>query len=272
VTRRDVLAAIPAAAVCLYYFVYFLLCLIGLDSRLMCLFALFVMACAALPYLLAGRIRARFPRAGKWLLGIYSILLTLYFFSVIVFWCAIGLGAAPQPADIAAEYGTGSDTVVLLFGCRAYGWEPSLTLALRLEAAYALLEAMPEALCLVSGGQGTNETVPEAEVMRAWLISHGIDEARILMEGDSHSTSENVRFSKDVLAENGLADHRIVGVSTAFHLPRIGMLSERYGLPMALCGAPSPSIGHHYVSMVREYLSYIKMALFDQAVLITKVV
>ena len=40
---------------------------------------------------------------------------------------------------------------------------------------------------------------------------------------------------------------------------------------MELCAAPSPSFPHHYVSMVREYLSYIKMALFDQAVLITKV-
>ena len=270
-TRRDALLALPAAAVCLYYFVYFLLCLFGLDSRLMCLFALFVMALAALPYLLAGRIREKFPRAGKWLLGIYSVLLTLYLVSVIVFWCAIGLGASPQPADIAASYGTGGDTVVLLFGCRAYGWEPSLTLALRLEAACALLDAMPEAVCLVSGGKGSNETVAEAEVMRAWLISRGIDGARILMEADSHSTSENVRFSKELLAANGLAECRIIGVSTAFHLPRIRMLSERYGLPMDFCGAPSPSVGHHYVSMVREYLSYIKMALFDQAVLITKV-
>ena len=42
-TRRDALLALPAAAVCLYYFVYYLLCLFGLDSRLMCLFALFVL-------------------------------------------------------------------------------------------------------------------------------------------------------------------------------------------------------------------------------------
>jgi uncharacterized SAM-binding protein YcdF (DUF218 family) len=130
---------------------------------------------------------------------------------------------------------------------------------------------MPDAVCLVSGGQGANETMPEAIVMKNWLTDHGIDESRIYMEENSHSTSENIRFSKEKLESLGLSDKTVVGVSTAFHLPRIQLLAKRYGLPMTLIGAPSPSFANHYVSMVREYLSYIKMALFDQAVLITKI-
>ena len=101
--------------------------------------------------------------------------------------------------------------------------------------AKKLLDAMPDALCVVSGGQGDNETVPEAEAMRAWLEENGISPDRLIVEPDSHTTSENIRNTKELLDKLGLSDARIIGVSTAFHLPRIETLSRLYGLPMELC-------------------------------------
>ena len=272
--KTDLLSVLTAGAsvlVCLYYALYLIFCLGGFDSRLMSFFALFVMACAGLPVLFRDKLKAKLGRAFRPLQWIFTVLLIVYLISVAVFWCYIGFDAAKTPAGYLAAGDSGEDTLILVFGCRTYGYTPSLTLGLRLDAALELLSGMPDALCLVSGGQGSNETVPEAVAMRQYLIDHGIDESRILVEKESHSTSENVRFCKEFIASAGLSDKRIIGVSTSFHLPRIEMLSARYGLPMQLCSAPSPSFPHHYVSMVREYLSYIKMALFDKAVIITKV-
>ena len=122
---------------------------------------------------------------------------------------------------------------------------------------------MPDALCVVSGGQGDNETVPEAEAMRAWLEENGISPDRLIVEPGSHTTSENIRYTKELLDKLGLSDARIIGVSTAFHLPRIETLSRLYGLPMELCAAPSANFAQHYSSMVREYFSYVKMLFAD---------
>lgn len=268
-------ALTASALVCLYYFFYLVLCILGFDSRLMPFFALFAMACASLPILLHERLKKLLKRAYKPLKITYTVLLCLYVVSVAVFWCYIGSGYTNTPetyASAAAQTGdTGDGTAVLVFGCRAYGNRPSLTLRIRLDTAHELLTVLPDAVCIVSGGQGSNETVPEAVVMKSYLVDHGISEDRIIMESSSHSTSENIRLTKKLIEENGLVYNRIIGVSTGFHLPRIKLLSERYELPMVICSSPSPSFGHMYVSMVREYLSYIKMLLFDEAVIITKV-
>ena len=68
----------------------------------------------------------------------------------------------------------------------------------------------------------------------------------MIVEPDSHTTSENIRYTKELLDKLGLSDARIIGVSTAFHLPRIETLSRLYGLPMELCAAPSANFAQHY--------------------------
>ena len=80
------------------------------------------------------------------------------------------------------------------------------------------------------------------------------------------SLPENIRFSKELLEELDMSEKRVIGVSTEFHLPRIMILAERYGLTLDACAAPSPSVFNYYINMMREYLSYIKMSLFDKAV------
>ncbi len=256
-----------AALIFVYWAVYFVLCLTGFDSPLMSILAVFVMAAISLPILFRKRLSRCFGDAMRWLRPLFSALLIFYVITVAVFWCFIGCNAAKTPAHFLD--GNGSDTLVLVFGCRTYGMTPSLTLALRLNAAQELLHGLPEAVCVVSGGQGANETVPEALSMKAYLEANGIDATRIFMEDNSHSTSENVRLSKELIASLALDNKRIIGVSTAFHLPRIQALANRYDLPMELCAAPSPTFGHFYVSMVREYLSYIKMLFFDQVVIVS---
>ncbi len=262
-----------SALIALYYGVYLMFCIFGLDSQGMAVFAVLVIACVTLPVVFYNSLRRLLGRAFYVVNIIFAALMIFYILTVAFFWCYIGFNSAKTPEKLAGVIeGNGENCVVLVFGCRTYGYTPSLTLKNRLESAYELLEALPEAVCVVSGGQGANETIPEALSMKTYLEEKGIASERIFMESESHSTSENVRFSKELIEREGLAGKNVIGISTSFHMPRVGLLSQRYGLPMELCSSPSPSFGHHYVSMIREYLSYIKMMLFDKAVIITRIV
>lgn len=272
---HSVITLVLASVIFVYYFLCLGLCLTGFDSMVMGVFSLFVMAFVSLPILFRNRLRKLLGRAAKPLHILFTVLLGVYIVTAAALWCYILAGSGHTASVICEEYAergdTGEDTAVMVFGCRAHGLSPSLTLRLRLDAAYELLSELPDAVCIVSGGQGANETVPEADAMEAYLVGRGISKDRIIKESDSHSTSENIRLTKALLESTGRSYEKIIGVSTAFHLPRIKTLSERYGLTMELCSSPSPSPAHFYVSMVREYLSYIKMTFFDKAVLITEI-
>jgi len=275
----NVLTLTACMTVAILYFFYMLLCLIGLDARAMAVFALIVMAVVLLPVIFRKPLADKFGKRYRLLQRIFTAVLYLYLASLVIFWCYIGFASAHTVDSYAktAESGdSGENTVVMVFGCHTYGYTPGPSLKLRLDETVRLLEIYPNALCLVSGGQGSNETVTEAESMRAYLVASGISESRILCEDKSHSTSENIRFSKALLKEKNLypvfgtvsaTPTRIIGISTDFHLPRIEALAKRYGLTLEVCSAPSQSFAMYYVSMIREYLSYIKMALFDELVI-----
>ena len=155
-----VITVAASGLICLYYLVYLLLCIFGFDSRLMSFFALFVMACAALPIVFSKQLKKRLKRAFKPLWIIFTTLLCIYIATVIAFWCYIGFDAAKTPASYsesyAAEGNTGEDTVVMVYGCRTYGYTPSLTLRLRLDTAYDLLTLLPDATVIGSGRQLPN--------------------------------------------------------------------------------------------------------------------
>ena len=82
---------------------------------------------------------------------------------------------------------------------------------------------------IASGGQGMDEPVPEAEAIRAYLISQGIPEDRILTETKSVSTYQNMLFSRRLMAEKGLP-LRCVFATTNYHVFRSGMFAVRAGL------------------------------------------
>ena len=121
------------------------------------------------------------------------------------------------------------NATAVVLGCRVYGERPSLSLVERLEAAYAYLEANPEAVCIVSGGQGNGENISEAEAMYRWLVSKGIEKERIYIEDRSTSTEENIAFSKQIIEENGL-NPNIAIVTSEYHTYRAGIIAKQNNL------------------------------------------
>lgn len=156
------------------------------------------------------------------------------------------------------------ETMVIL-GCQVMERGPSELLQDRLDTALDYLETQPDMTVVVSGGQGANEPESEAACMRDYLVEHGVEAGRILMEDQSHSTAENLRFTQQVLEDNGLeADGGLLIVSNGFHLARVRMLAERYyGEEVSTLAAPSSHLPSRVWMYLREPLALLKSFFLD---------
>lgn len=131
------------------------------------------------------------------------------------------ISAANRPPD--------EDTTVIVLGCKVRGEEPSLMLRQRIMAAYRYLDQNPSAMCIVSGGQGADELISEAESMKRVLVEHGISEDRIILEDRSTGTDENIRFSLEKMNEYGISGSVTI-VTNEFHQLRAKLIADKYGL------------------------------------------
>lgn len=142
----------------------------------------------------------------------------------------------------------GADAMIVLGG-GIRGRAPTLTLRNRLVAAGRYAARNPSTLIIVSGGQGPDEIVSEAIVMRDYLVSHGIDPSRILLEDESLSTEDNFRFSKRIIDRELGEDAKIVFATTRFHVFR----AERVAAKQGIKAEGIPSDGVWYITF-NDYL------------------
>lgn len=148
---------------------------------------------------------------------------------------------------------------VMVLGCRVKGGEPSNMLKARLNAGLKVLEENPEAVCIVSGGQGSGEDIPEAEAMRRYLAENGISEERIFTEDKSTSTRENFRFSKKIFEELGISDGIVVATND-FHQYRAELYARQNGLDVGHRSAKTHSASFlNY--WIREWLALLSAIL-----------
>lgn len=125
---------------------------------------------------------------------------------------------------------TGTENVIIVLGAGIKDEQVSDVLRQRLDTAFAEWKKNPEAVVVVSGGQGRGENIPEALAMQRYLAGRGIPESCILIEDKSSSTEENLVFSRSLLAEHGYsADAEIAVVTNAFHCYRAGQYAAKAG-------------------------------------------
>ena len=120
------------------------------------------------------------------------------------------------------------NVTVIVAGCRVNGDRPTLMLSKRIKAAYEYLTENPDAVCIASGGQGSDENISEAVCIKRELCRLGISEERIFCEDRSTSTRENLRYSAELLESMGLP-RRAVIVTSEYHQYRAGMIAEKLG-------------------------------------------
>ena len=162
----------------------------------------------------------------------------------------------------------GDPQAMVVLGCRVMPeGHPSILLQDRLDAALDYWEAHPEVTVVVSGGQGSNEPASEARCMADYLMDGGVPEDQILLEDRSHNTKENLLYSKELLAAEGIqVEHAdVLVVSNGFHLTRTRMLAERFGYgEVSTLAAPTTHIPSRIQMYIREPLALAKSFLLDR--------
>lgn len=122
------------------------------------------------------------------------------------------------------------EKAVIVLGAGLRGTRVSNVLARRLDAAYDYYLENPDAVIVVTGGQGPGEDIPEAQAMKAYLVQKGVPAGQILEENKSTSTEENFRFARAILEANGFdAGAPVAYVSNAFHCYRAGKYAALAG-------------------------------------------
>lgn len=130
-------------------------------------------------------------------------------------------------SDVRGDADAPCDYVIVL-GAGIRGETPSRTLSDRLERTLEYMNKYPDCVAIVSGGQGEDEDITEALAMERYLISHGIEEERIVKEENSRNTHENMVFSREII--EGLGGGRVAVISSDYHIYRARRLAENAGM------------------------------------------
>lgn len=183
----------------------------------------------------------------KWLRVIFIILfvMLLLLFGTVE---AMILGSFGERPAAGADY-------CIILGAQWKSSGPSYVLQKRLDAALGYLRENPETMVIVSGGQGSDEPISEAEGMKTYLMNAGIAEERILMEDTSTNTDTNLANSSALLDKG---NDRVVLVTNDFHVFRACGIARKQGYAHleGLSAGSYPAMLPN--NLLREFLGVIK--------------
>lgn len=168
-------------------------------------------------------LQKKFPKTVKVLRRVFTVCLVMGLLVCAVTECFILEASLGDPEE-SCEY-------IVVLGAKVRHDGPSVSLQNRIDAAFAYLTEHPDVIAVVSGGQGPDEPMSEAQCMRDHLVAMGIDESRIRMEDKATSTWENLNFTLDLIeAETGVRPQKLGILSSEYHLFRASLLADRCGI------------------------------------------
>lgn len=199
----------------------------------------------------------------------------IFCIAICVFWNKIkpwikaivlgGIAAVLCCAFAICLYGTHdtadyNEDVLIVLGAAVHGEMPSYVLVKRLDAAVEYLNENTDAKAVVTGGQGAQEHITEAEAMERYLVEHGIDKERIIKEDRATSTLENYRYSKEII-DDLFPSAKIATVTNDFHIFRAKRLAKAAGVETSTIHAKTPLSGIAAMYL-REMLAIAKLLVF----------
>lgn len=190
----------------------------------------------------------------RWLLvpAVAGLALSAHLGLLLAAFVIYGAGYARQPAV------PGMDAIVVL-GSRVFGDRVPPLLAARIDKGVEVLRSETaqgrSPLLILSGGQGPDETEPEAVVMARYAVSAGADEALVRAEQESRNTEQNLTFSRDLLTEEGRGTSLVV-TTNDFHAFRAAIIARELGLDAQVLGAATAR--YYFPSAVlREFVGVL---------------
>ena len=129
----------------------------------------------------------------------------------------------------------------------------------RCQLAAQIWRGEGNARIIACGGAQTDDVEPEAILMRQRLIGLGVAAADILLENQSKTTMENLRFAAKLLDES---DRRELFVVTSdYHTARARLIARRVGLSVRTHGAKTRFSAKKLRRIILEILSMIDIIL-----------
>ena len=210
-------------------------------------------------YTLMPMIGVKWPLLSKWATRVFTVIL------------AIGLlvVGTTEAIIIHASFGDPREQVdyMVVLGAKVNPDGPSVSLWDRICGAYTYLEEHPQTIAVLSGGQGSDEPITEAECMYRELVSLGIDPKRLWVEDEATSTWENLNFTLNLIEEKtGERPVKLGVLSSEYHLFRASLFAkacdvEFVGIPAKTSRLPQ-AINHfmrevagvwHYLLLGGQY-------------------
>ena len=245
---------ICAALSCLAFYLKF--CIPGYSfSALVCICLIAVILFYAFMPLLG----LKFPALAKYTTRIFTVCLVI---GLLVVGITEGI-------IIHASFGDPKEQVdyMVVLGAKVNADGPSVSLWDRICGAYTYLEEHPDVIAVLSGGQGTDEPITEAECMYRELVNLGIDPKRLRIEDEATSTWENMQFTLNLIEEKtGQRPEKLGVLSSEYHLFRSSLFAkacnvEFVGIP-ARTSRASQAVNHfmrevagvwHYLLLGGQY-------------------
>lgn len=154
-----------------------------------------------------------------------------------------------------------SDYAVVLGAAVNESGVPSRIMRSRLNAALEFMEKNPTATVILSGGQGPDEPMSEARCMYDAMLQMGAEEARLLMEDESHTTRENLINSMEIIAGRGGTRQPIAIISSEFHQRRARYIAEALGIESCAVSGHTDQWFFRVNYTLREVFAFVKAAL-----------
>ena len=145
---------------------------------------------------------------------------------------------------------------IVVLGAGIRDTEPSNPYRVRIERAGEYLQDNPGTKAVLSGGQGPDEIISEAECAKRKLVKYyGIDVSRIIMEENSRDTEQNLTYSLELIGDPKAS----VGIVTnGFHELRAISIARNVGYEN-VSSVPAKTlfpVGVHYT--VREFFGMVE--------------
>ncbi|MDD3141536.1 MAG: YdcF family protein [Lachnospiraceae bacterium] len=170
----------------------------------------------------------------------------LVFFVVEIIICVAMLARPPKEL----EY-------IIILGAQVRKRKITDALKRRLDKGIQYINENPDTKIIVSGGKGAGEEISEAEAMKIYLQSRGIDSAVIILEDQSTNTKENLAFSGKFLNPQNM---NIGIVTNNFHVYRAVKQAEAQGYKNVYGIAASCRAVIFLNYMVREFFAILQMS------------
>lgn len=144
---------------------------------------------------------------------------------------------------------------IVVLGAGLNGEKVTPLLASRIDKGISIYKKHPGSKLIMSGGQGADEIISEAEAMRRYAIDQGVEENDIIMENKATNTEENLKYSYALMEP----DSHFALVTNYYHVFRALLLARKSGIKCIGYGAKTK----FYFSLnafIREFVGYLVMS------------